>query len=118
MAMNTPYLTADTSAQSRLNTPYISTGATAISSDVSSTGTLFVGGNALMRSNTSMVGFADVSLGTQATLLSFHTTASATSVIVPDQGFGIYFHSGNSCRIVFRSGVTTYTWIATTGAVL
>lgn len=53
-----------------------------------------------------------------ARFLSRHTTASATSVILRDGEMGIFFESVTSCRLCFRSGVTTYTWIATTGAVL
>jgi hypothetical protein len=124
MAMNTPYLTSDTRSLGSVNTPYILTGATAFNSDVSSTGTLFVGGNALLQSkavvtsNLSAQAFLDNSQTTQAEFLSFNTTASATSAILPAGAFGIYFVSATSARLCFRSGVTTYTWIATTGAVL
>jgi hypothetical protein len=53
-----------------------------------------------------------------ARLLSRATTASATSVILNDGEMAIMFQSATSCRLCFRSGNTTYTWIATTGGVL
>jgi hypothetical protein len=53
-----------------------------------------------------------------ARFLSRLTTASATSLILRDGEFAVMFHSGNSCRLCFRSGNSTYTWIATTGGVL
>jgi len=49
MAINTPYLIGDLSSQSNINTPYIVTGATQLTSDVSSAETLFVGGNLILR---------------------------------------------------------------------
>ena len=101
MAMNTPYLGNSLSAVSNVNTPMIRTGLTELTSNVS------------------LPGFVDVNSGlTQAELLSYATTASATSAILPDGAFGVYFRSATSARLVYRSGATTYTWIATTGAVL
>ena len=165
MAINTPYLTGDVSSQSNINTPYLQTGVTGLNSDVSSTGTSFIGGNEVLRgtlnsasaasfggitgttgtltstltvggaatlsstltvgglttftSAVTVVGALNVnSQHTQATFLSYQTTASATSLIIPDGAFGVYFVSATSCRLCFRSGVTTYTVLASTGAVL
>lgn len=164
MAMNTEYLSMDTSTQSNINTPYTNVGVTSFS-NTSSAGTMWVNdfvvrgsytttgavvfgstmsvtgasslgvmsaagaatfsstvsiaGATTHTSTASFRGAADFNSGrTQAGLLSYLTTASATSAILPDGAFGIYFHSGNSCRLCFRSGATTYTVIATTGAVL
>jgi hypothetical protein len=146
--MNTEYLSANTSAQSNINTPYLVNGLTGINSDLSVPGTVFansqtirgtqtvsgaqtftgaatfsstvsIAGAVTNTSTASFRGVADFNSGrTQAGLLSFLTTASATSTILPDGAFGVYFHSGNSCRLCFRSGATTYTIIATTGGVL
>ena len=70
-------------------------------------------------SNVSLPGLTDLqSARTQSGTLSYATTASATSTILPDGAFGVYFQSVTSARLCFRSGATTYTWIATTGAVL
>jgi hypothetical protein len=82
------------------------------------TSTLTVGGKVTATSLISAMAGVDASAGTQALFYSYHTIASATSAILPDGALGIYFHSGNSCRLCFRSGATTYTIIATTGAVL
>lgn len=167
MAMNTTYLSMNTSAQSNINSPYIvsgvvnfsntssagtmwvndfvvrgsytTTGAVVFGSTMSVTGTSSLGviasssaasfgaitgstltlSGAATLSASSMRGLADFqSTRTQAGLLSYQTTASATSAILPDGAFGVYFLSATSCRLCFRSGVTTYTVIATTGAVL
>ena len=148
MAMNTPYLTADTSSQSNINTPYLLTGATAVNSDFSSTGTDFVGGNLIVRgtqtstgtvtggkavftstlsvggattlsSTATIIGALDVNSGhTQANFLSFQTTASAASTILPDGAFGVYYLSVSSMALAFRSGVTTYTVRCTAASVL
>jgi len=81
--------------------------------------TLSVGGLATFTSAVTVRGLLNLnSQRTQAGLISYLTTASATSAILPDGAFGVYFHSGNSCRLCFRSGATTYTIIATTGGVL
>lgn len=145
MAMNTPYLGSSATVPANLNTSYISTGLTEITSalsvwgpvnflsgviSLSTTTTTFssisVGPGALTGngqfnsgSSASFKGFVDFnSTRTQAGLLSYQTTASATSLNLPDGAFGIYFESVTSCRLCFRSGATTYTWIATTGAIL
>src|SRR3989304_743927 len=105
-------------------------GAVAFGSTVSVTGATSLGvlttastasfaGAVTASSTASFIGVADFQSGrTQAGLRSYLTTASATSAILPDGMFGVYFHSGNSCRLCFRSGATTYTLIADTGAVL
>lgn len=173
MALNTTYLSMNTSAQSNINSPYITTGVVGFSNTSSAgtmwvndlvvrgsytttgavvfgstmsvtgtsslgviasasaasfgaitgttgtlTSTLTVGALATL-SASSMRGLADFQSGrTQSGTLSYATTASATSTILPDGAFGIYFQSVTSARLCFRSGATTYTWIATTGAVL
>jgi len=101
MPVNTAYLGIAVSATSRVNTPYMRTGEAGFPSDVSIAGEL-----------------DQHSMHTQAGFRSFHTTASAASTVLPDGAFGIYFESASSCRLCFRSGSTTYTWIADTGAVL
>lgn len=174
MAINTPYLSADT-ASGGMNTPYILTGSTGISSDLSSTGTIFcnnliirsggteagnlvvsgtlavtgattlggalnsasaasfgaitgttgtltstltVGGKITATSVVSAQNGLDVSQTTQAKFLSYQTTASATSLILPDGGFGMYFLSTTSAALAFRSGATTYTIRVTAASVL
>jgi len=165
MAMNTTYLSMNTSAQSNINTPHILSGVAGFS-NFSSVGTLWandfvvrgaqtfgsavvysstlsaggaatltstasIGGAATLTSTASVGGLATFTSGvtvvgplnvnsqhTQANFLSYATTASATSVVIADGAFGIYFQSVTSCRLVYRSGNTTYTWIATTGAIL
>lgn len=100
---------------SPVNTAYLGSGQTTMfgASNVS----ILTGD--LIASDVSVTGLGDFQSGrTQAGLLSYRTTASATSLILPDGAFGVYFHSGNSCRLCFRSGATTYTIIATTGGVL
>src|SRR5574341_1134121 len=105
MPVNTAYLGSQQTTLFTSNVSLLSQG-TLVASDVRT-------------SNISIGGVADFQSGrTQAGLLSFRTTASATSAILPDGAFGVYFHSGNSCRLCFRSGATTYTIIATTGGVL
>ena len=174
MAMNTTYLSMNTSAQSNINSPYIvsgvvnfsntssagtmwvqdfvvrgsytTTGAVVFGSTMSVTGTsslgviasssaasfgaitgttgtltstLTVGGVTTLSSAATIVGALNVnSQHTQANFLSYQTTASATSAILPDGAFGVYFVSTTSCRLCFRSGNTTYTFLASTGAVL
>lgn len=173
MAMNTTYLSMNTSAQSNINSPYITSGvvnfsntssagtmwvqdfvvrgsyttsgAVVFGSTMSVTGTSSLGiiasasaasfgaitgttgtltstltvGALATFSATSMRGVADFhTTRTSAGLLSYQTTASATSLVLTDGALGIYFTSVSSCRLCFRSGNTTYTWIATTGAVL
>ena len=96
-----------------VNTPWLGSGQTAIYgiSAASFGGTVQVG------SSTSLVPSINVDVR-GARLLSRLTTASITSAIINDGEFMVGFHSGNSCRLCFRSGATTYTVIATTGAVL
>jgi len=190
MAMNTPYLGSSASAAgatsgvSNLNTSYLSTGLTELTSSVSIWGTLQVmggggllvssgsitqtGGTAsfstllasvisttggtvsatsIVASNLSTTGaisgtagtFSSITVGTglatlsasslrgladfqstrtQAGLLSFQTTASAASTILPDGAFGVYYLSNTSMALAFRSGVTTYTIRATAASVL
>lgn len=141
MAMNTPYLGSSATVPGNLNTSYLSTGLTEVTSALSvwgpvtflgtmpqfstisaSVGTftsnVSIGGTLTVKSNISALGGLDASQTTQSKFLSYQTTASATSLILPDGAFGVYFESVTSCRLCFRSGVTTYTWIATTGAVL
>ena len=98
-----------------VNTAYIGSGQTTM---LGPSAVSILSGD-LVASDGSFIGILDLQSGrTQAGLRSFLTTASATSAILPDGMFGVYFHSGNSCRLCFRSGATTYTIIATTGAVL
>jgi len=96
-----------------INTQYVGSGQTA---------TLGVsawsfGGSVNVGSSTSLLPAVNADVR-GARLLSRLTTASATSVILNDGEFAVMFHSGNSCRLCFRSGVSTYTFIATTGGVL
>jgi hypothetical protein len=96
-----------------VNTQYIGSGQTA---------TLGVsawsfGGTVNVGSSTSLLPAVNADVR-GARLLSRATTASATSVILNDGEFAVMFQSATSCRLCFRSGNTTYTWIATTGAVL
>ena len=131
MAMNTPYLgsnlvssvSSTNAGYGALNTPYIATGLTELTSAVSVNGiegvasSLAVG--ALAPSFASSYNASTAVLSAQsARFLSRNTTASATSVIQQDGEFLVAFVSATSARLCFRSGVTTYTWIATTGAVL
>lgn len=206
MAINTPYLSVNTSAQSAINTPYLLGGVAGFPSDISSNGTLFinnivlrgsetqvgneaitgalsvssgvtVGGNLVVVGTSALSGVVTLtsalnsasaasfgaitgttgtlsstltvggaitatstaSVGglttftsavtvvgplnvnsqhTQANFLSYATTASATSLIIADGAFGIYFQSVTSCRLVYRSGNSTYTWLASTAGVL
>lgn len=178
MAMNTTYLSMNTSAQSCINSPYITSGvvnfsntssagtmwvqdfvvrgsyttsgAVVFGSTMSVTGTsslgviasasaasfgaitgttvtgtaetltstLTVGGKLTATSIISAMAGIDASAGTQSKIFSYQTTASATSLNLPDGCFGVYFESVTSARLCFRSGATTYTWIATTGAIL
>lgn len=43
-----------------------------------------------------------------ARVLSRVTTASATSLVLEDGEMAIAAHSGNTAKLVWRSGVTTY----------
>lgn len=101
----------------------VNTGQTNSSSTNTQTGyNVFTGNvNATSTSTVTLAGHT-VSTSTvnlqSARLLSRATTASATSLIIADGEFAIAFQSVSSCRLVYRSGNTTYTWIATTGAVL
>ena len=161
MAMNTPYLSMNTSAQSNINTPYSLVGQTNLS-NTSSVGTMWVNdfvvrgaqtfGTAVVYSSTLSVGGAatltgattevstlsvggaitatsGVSIGpgkfldaqsgqTHGAILSFFTTASASSVLLADGAFGIFNVSVTSCTLNFRSGNTTYGFRADTASVL
>lgn len=46
------------------------------------------------------------------------TTASPTSVFIPNGFLSIVSHSGNSMVIAIRSGATTYRWTNASGGVL
>lgn len=151
MAMNTTYLGSSATVPENLNTSYISTGLTEISSAVSFWGpvTYLQGVTGLTAANLSastatfttlvvtgvstLSGLATatsgISLGagsvfdggsghTHAGFVSALTTASGTSVLIPDGGFMFTNVSVTSCTLQFRSGVTTYTIRADAGAVL
>lgn len=126
MPMNTNYLSVNTSAQSNLNTPWITSGLAGFVSEVSIAGAL--NANAVTaRGATTLSG--NLTLGGTvaspttfdadgARFLSRVTTASVTSTIIADGELMVGFLSASSCRLCYRSGATTYTIIATTGAVL
>lgn len=141
MAMNTPYLGSSATVPANLNTSYISTGMTEITSALSIWGPVsflqqapnFASGlsiSALTVSSTATIGGAitatsGISVGAGkffdgATLnpkapafLSGVTTASATSNVLADGAFMFTNLSVTSCTLAFRSGNTTYTFRAT-----
>ena len=96
-----------------VNTPWVGSGQTAIYGVSSAS----FGGNVQVGSSTSLAPSINADLR-GARLLSRATTASATSLILNDGEFAVMFQSVTSARLCFRSGNTTYTWIATTGGLL
>ena len=96
-----------------INTPWVGSGLTAI---YGVSGASF-GGTVIVGSPTSQAPVVNL-VAQGAHFLSRATTASATSLILADGEFAVMFASATSARLCFRSGSTTYTWIATTGAVL
>lgn len=143
MAMNTAYLGSSASVPGNLNTSYLSTGITEITSGLSVWGqisflngspnftsgvsattgqfssTLTVGGLATFTSGVTVDGALNVNSNhTQANFLSYQTSASAASTILPDGAFGVYYLSVSSMALAFRSGVTTYTVRCTAASVL
>lgn len=105
MAMNTPYLTADTSAVSNINTPYLLTGATAFNSDLSSTGTLFIGGNIVERGTLQSASAASFGALT-ATTGTFSGAIAANSGLSIGPGFFLDANSGQT-HAAIRSALTT-----------
>lgn len=141
MAMNTPYLGSSATVPGNLNTSYLSTGITEITSAVSFWGpvtflnsavTLSGSGNfsTLVASSTGSIGglltaTSGLSVGAgkvvdgatlnpkTATYTSGITTASVTSNVLTDGSFMFTNVSTTSCTLAFRSGNTTYTFRAT-----
>lgn len=125
MAINTPYLGSSatpgntTGTGLGINTSYLSTGLTELTSALSVWGKVEALKSVVADSNVSILGLADLQSGrTQAGLLSYATTASATSVVLPDGAFGIYAVGASAASLVYRSGNTTYIWSSTSAKIL
>lgn len=104
-----------------------SSGVSVPSFNVASTASMTVGGIAAFtgaESHSGAVTFSGAvtstaTLNTQAAkTLSKQTTASLTSATLADGEFAVGAVSATSCMIYFRSGVTTYRFLAASAAVL
>ena len=121
MAMNTPYLNANLSSQSNLNSPYLLTGVTGITSDLTSVQSMWVQSRFSVGGPVILGGTLASPTTLNATFARFfsrQTSASGTSLVNQDGEISITNLSLTSCTLQFRSGATTYTFRADAASVL